>query len=588
MQDPILDWLDLYGKARGFVRDDQLPGYSQDTDMGLFLREKGSRFEEEVLRCLREKFKIVSIADADARRSFYEAQERSDERGTQTGIALDERLYQRTLEAMREGAEIIYQPVVQDRARGTYGIPDLLVRSDQFERLVEHAPIAGEEVRIPSGLADSPFHYRVVDIKFTNLELTAKAMVGNNESDRRRKVQLLLYNRALGEMQGYEPPTAYLIGRSFSFTAKGTKYRGDGCFDRLGPAEMTDPSLGETLDAAVDWRRRLLAEGMNWDVFPSPSVPELFPNMKNTQDAPWHMAKKEIGEKIGELTQLWYITPQTRPLAHEAGVITFSDERLETLDLGLKDKKLETLRQIIRINRDACADKVRPTRVGVCADVWRTPNPVEFFVDFETVSGLDDDFTKMPNKGGQNLIYMIGCGHVEAGEWQFTVFTCDRLTLGCERQIIDAWMAHMMAVQERLWPSGKPLVFHWSHAETSSLNTSFDSARKRHQADWPELQWFDFLVRVMREEPVVIKGSLAFGLKSVAKALHRQGAIRTNWTNGPGDGLGAMVGAWRCNERAIQEGKRLPEIPLMQSIQDYNEVDCRVMQEIVDYLRQHH
>ena len=77
---------------------------------------------------------------------------------------------------------------------------------------------------------------------------------------------------------------------------------------------------------------------------------------------------------------------------------------------------------------------------------------------------------------------------------------------------------------------------------------------------------------------------MAFGLKSVAKAMHANGLIETLWGDGPTDGLGAMVGAWWCAREAARLGVGMQQIDLMHEITGYNEVDCRVMIEIVRYL----
>ena len=52
--------------------------------------------------------------------------------------------------------------------------------------------------------------------------------------------------------------------------------------------------------------------------------------------------------------------------------------------------------------------------------------------------------------------------------------------------------------------------------------------------------------------------------------------------------MGAMVGAWRCDDEAAERGVRLIDTSLMEEIAAYNEVDCKVMQEILHYLRAHH
>ena len=70
--------------------------------------------------------------------------------------------------------------------------------------------------------------------------------------------------------------------------------------------------------------------------------------------------------------------------------------------------------------------------------------------------------------------------------------------------------------------------------------------------------------------------------------MHSHGLIETDWADSQVDGLGAMVGAWRCDTEAQQKGMSMTELPLMREIADYNEVDCRVMMEIVHYLRASH
>lgn len=146
----------------------------------------------------------------------------------------------------------------------------------------------------------------------------------------------------------------------------------------------------------------------------------------------------------------------------------------------------------------------------------------------------------------------------------------------------------MEEVRQRLLPDGEPLVFHWSHAENSTLNTAYNSARKRHGIDWPALNWYDLLNKVARKEPLTVKGALAFGLKAVAKAMHRHGLIETNWTNGPTDGLGVMVGAWSCDLEARAKDLSMRDLPLMREIEIYNEVDGKVMWEILSHLRAYH
>ncbi len=70
--------------------------------------------------------------------------------------------------------------------------------------------------------------------------------------------------------------------------------------------------------------------------------------------------------------------------------------------------------------------------------------------------------------------------------------------------------------------------------------------------------------------------------------MQKLGLIQTKWESGPVDGLGAMIGAWWCAQEAAKKNVTLPQIDLMKGIQEYNEVDCKVMMEIVRYLRKNH
>ena len=85
--------------------------------------------------------------------------------------------------------------------------------------------------------------------------------------------------------------------------------------------------------------------------------------------------------------------------------------------MGLDGRRAATLQAILDVNREDDGPRVRPVRVHAAEDEWRTPGTVEFYVDFETVNDLADDFSRIPERGGQPLIFMIGCGHVEDGEW---------------------------------------------------------------------------------------------------------------------------------------------------------------------------
>lgn len=547
--DPLLDWLNAHGASKGFVKDTERGGYDPRTSFSKFIMAKGLEFESRVIDLLRHRADIITVADEDRAEAL-----------------------QTTKRLVHEKAPVIYQGILVDEESGTYGKPDLIVRGDVLAGLCN----------VENPQVDSPDHHYIVDVKYTTAKLMKKSgRLG--AGDRDRVAQLYVYNRALAQLQDYEPPEAFILGRSCKFGDD----RFDSCFARLGPADMRDAEVIAELERAVQWIRDVHEQGADWSVLPDPTNDNLFPTMGNDQDDPWHAAKREIAEALAELTTLWRVTHSNRDKALVRGIRRWDDERCTAEVFGLAPSYTAKLGSIIASQRKD-ASPVMPDRITARRDEWHTPQPLEFYVDFETVSDVDDNFECLPERGGQPLIFMIGCGHEENGEWVFRCFTCDHLTEPCEAAIIEAWIEHMVETSQR-FGVGSPRVFHWSPAETVSLTTAYNSARARHPGNnWPEPNWFDFLDEVVRAEPVTVKGSFSFGLKSFAKALRGHDLIETLWDDGPTDGLGAMVGAWWCDREASQTGGTLLDQQLMKSIESYNQVDCKVMWEAIRYLRKNH
>ena len=570
LQNPLIDWLERYGEEQGFVRDSDLPGYAPALEFGPFIMGKGIAFEAAIAGHLGTLASLVKTAEG-----------RDAVRDPEAAVA--------TLAAMRDGQPIIHQGVLHDGESMTYGAPDFLVRSDVLAELFPSAVAAIAALRSAPALGGAAWHYVVVDAKFTTLHLLAGGEVGNSGSAPAYKGQLYIYNRALGRVQGLTPETAFLLGRGWARTRRGVDERGSSAMDRLGPVAM-DVALGLRTDVAVDWVRRMRRDGGGWSPLPNPSVPELWPNVKQDGDYPWHAAKSEIARQLDDLTMLWFVGPDKRDAAHRSGITRWTDPQATAAGLGVTGASTEpTLQAILDVNHASDGPVVMPSHVSAAEDEWRSEPALEFFVDFETVSNLDDDFTRIPEQNGQPLIFMVGCGHREAGEWAFRSFTVESLTEDAEAATIDAWLAHMGDTAARLGPSAAPRVIHWSYADPVTYEIEYNSARKRHpEKGWPSLAWFDLWDRVVKRETVVVRGALSFGLKAFAKALHGHGLIETSWGDSQVDGLGAMVGAWACDAEARERGVPMTDVGLMHEIAEYNEVDCRVMMEILTYLREHH
>ena len=542
------------------------PSYDPMYDWTTFIFQKGNEFEDVYIENLKEYAEVKTIGDFRVARSLDKAKE--------------------TVSAMQNGVEVITQAVLRNPENCTYGLADLMIRLDVLLQAKELFPNA-LDIENQSGIdlkdPDILKMYRIVDIKFSTLDLKRGDFLSSKQKP--YMVQLDIYNRAMGRVQGYTPMFTYVAGRKW----RQGKLRGNSATDKLGVINVTGDvtkgnSLAKLTDESIRWRRDVQVNGGDWKIFPKPDRIELYPDTGNLNSG-WDKAKSIISWKLKDLTRVSHISPAKRSKGHQAGITTLDDPRLDSIVLGISGKHGILVDEIIKINRMDVDDIVRPKKIRSGEGVWRNSVFFEFFVDFETVSDLDDDFESFPRSGGQSLIFQIGCGYYTGDTWYFKQFTVKWLDKESELEILDEWFSYMDIVSE----GKKSVVYHWSGAEPVHIETAYDNARKRHpERRWPNVNWFDLFKNVFDAEPVVVKGAYGLGLKQIARALKRHGLLTTTWGSGPADGMGAMIGAWRANSMAREEGGYMIDFKVMGLIEEYNEIDCKVMQEMLIYLRQNH
>jgi len=577
LNDPLLDWLDTYGKGSNRLKtgnmlfDQRISEYEDDAkDVSVFnnyLQAQGLRFEDEVVAYLYNKYpkNIITIANP------YQAKQADK--------------VQETLDAMQEGIGIIYQAVLHNDSNKTYGIADLLIRSDFVNRMFSHPVLDSNTQHIGCKL-NAKWHYIVIDIKHITLGLRADGThLLNQGSVVAYKGQVCIYNDALAEIQGYKPKKAFLLGRKWTYTMKGTIYAGNGWFDRLGEIdfETIDNDIASRTAAAIEWIKLVRNEGARWSIDP-PSRAELYPNMCNDSDAPWHSTKKEIAKKIGEITQVYYAGINNRNAALAKGITSWRDERCTAAALGHKGPKLAPIIDaILDINRST--DKIRYGD----RNIKLPDSKVRFYIDFETINDVVEDIkADSPTTTTQSYIFMIGIGWKVRGkpEWNYRCLTANTIDSANEKEIFLSMHDNMLEILETNDAFEDCTVFHWSHAE----KTFYDHTAEKYLDDLGQYsgylnwEWYD-LCKLFTNTPITVRGALTFSLKDIAPAMYRHGFIQTNWPlDGILDGLNAMIKAAECSEDAKKKGISMTELPVMKRIIEYNEVDCKVMMEIVEFI----
>jgi len=494
-------------------------------------------------------------------------------------------MYDETIQAMKKGVPIIYQGVVHNYDNGTYGIPDLLVRSDWINKLVDNGPLQFKEIHLGAPELGTPWHYRVVDIKCSTMNMASNGVnMRNTNSVPAFKGQIYIYNEALAKMQGYNPGRGYILGKRWKQTnsVKGKKITttNNNCFDKYGEIHYDgyDAKFVEETEKALSWLVNLDENHQNWDVLP-PSNEYLYPNMKNTYDYPFHSEKKEVAENIGEITNVWYCGTKNRAKAFEAGITSWRDPKCTSEILGHRGNIAQTVDIILDVNRRT-NQLIHIGESFYDSDYQEAdPDYFEFFVDYETINSVVDQPT-VPVTNDYNRIYMIGIGYSHQGEWIYQDFTLSACTPDEEYRIITEWLETM----QELAGDKKIRLYHWSHIEHTLFRTKFEEYPDL--GEMPIYDWVD-LCKIFTTTPIVPKGALSFGLKEIARAMYNNRLIESYWNvqNPCNNGLESMVIFKHIRDQAQREGKDIRQVPLLKDIIDYNELDCKVMWEMLEFLR---
>ena len=564
INDPILDFLDIQSKPkkhRRFINKiskSTLPETFSDA-----LKYQGKLFEEEVYSLLKARFKdkIVNVK----------------------GSLLPEHKYskfKKTKKLLEKGVPIIYQGVLVDADQKRHGIPDLIVRTDYINKISrtpmhEHDP-------------NQPHYYCIIDIKYSTLQLRADGahLLSANWANY-YKSQLFIYNECLAKLQKYNPNRAYVLGRQWTCTAMGIQYRGNECFDRLGVVDFTeaDSHIPEQVKEAEHWIRDLREHHDQWSLTPylNPSktrshdiqtgtyqlpIDELYPNMCNMRDDPHQQTKLKLAHNIGEITTIWMCGPRQRANAHAKGVFSWRDPRCTAELLGFSGKRAQIVNQILTVNRQ---DKHRMLPRQIKPSGWTDPNRIEFFVDFEALNGVIEDFEQFPVSQESTTVFMINVGYATKSGYKFKQFTAKDLTPDEERRIFTETI-EFINHKSKQHKVNNPLLFHWGDYET----IQWDRVSALHVLPKLQATWYN-LHRVFLEEPIAVRDCFDYSLKSVVPALHSHGLIEHTWdTNLTGkDSTSVALKHYRQgNSREWEEFKT------------YNQTDCRVLYDIITLLRE--
>ena len=483
---------------------------------------------------------------------------------------------------MRRGTEVIYQGFLQDKELKIHGIPDLLIRADKIYELFdgfypEFEPI--QDSRDRKGKLIFPYLYVVVDIKISTIEFLKCGTISRNKLMMIYAAQLFIYNKILENLlfekteieTTFFQPNVFLlsprvkIGDSIILDGKQNIARINLNNDMNTKIKIFSVEIRK----ALNWLKELYANGESWDVL-MPHRDELYPNMKNTEDYPWHNVKSILAKQQKSYSD-------RRGFSHEDSIAILNKRK--TIEEHVSEEKNAKIRRVMEVMNDVRsddeADEAEIQMIRKHPAIIETPDKMNIYVDFEYISGGEFTF----NSNYRNHLYLIGMGYELNGKFKYEHFMVDSITNAEEKRIIKYWISRMQSIS---YSQKRELqLIHWSSAEPGNFRTLKEVLQIRGTFNWIDLmKLFEDSPGFMKEHCGILKNTR---LKTVAKAMKTRGHIMSDWDDEMTSGMETIM----VIIRGIQQ--KLPKFTDFADIDcliHYNMIDCATLYEIVKYIRQ--
>jgi predicted RecB family nuclease len=562
--EPVLDWFNMYydkSSKKNILKEHK----QQKSQFGYIqpFMQRGLIFERQVYEDLKKRF-------PDDCKEVY---------NQYTDGEINEINFNKTKEAMNNGVPIIMQAVVMDDLLKIRGVADLIVRSDYLDKIyVKHTEL---DTDLPEHITKKGYYYVIIDIKHSHLTLCSKNnLIRNTGRMKCYKSQLLIYNVIIGKIQEYTPKKTYIMGKSWNIDSKVDPDSGTNCYDILGVIdyETFDNKYVKLTKSGIDWVRNLRKNGESWSPL-KPHIKEMCCNLSNTDDEPWSSVKKQVLEQTKDLTCIWNIGSRVRDYAFDRNIKSYDQPECTVENIGLKPSKItDIIRQILQVNKKTEPAKILPKKIKTKKNKWYKKYSNEFYIDFETFCDIPDEVDFKQTKNNGVYLFMIGVGFEKNGSWVYKCFKCRDKTVLEERRILKKFKKY---IDKNCKKTKKPTrLIHWSPAEQTTLDRVLDRHQKLLKMWWDDVMWLD-LCDLFKSEPITIKGATNFKLKTIASNMYKHGMIKTKYNDeGIKDGrLAAFM--------AQEYYKNKDDNNIMTDIISYNEIDCKVLWDILKFLRKY-
>ena len=586
LKDPIIDWFNMYSN-NDIIKNISNKNPIINNSYKNKIKDKINTFKSIIEQITKygtdNKKNVIYVSNIDE----------------QLSSELSVSKYEITKKALVDKIDIIIRPVLLDYKRKIYGIPDILMKNEVALKYLEKYPNTNGLNFLSDSIAsdeNNKNNYTLFSITIKNNYPKHGAL---SKWDNVLKNKYTGYASILNSITNTSQTLISLIGINTCI---------------LFDPETIDSNECVKINDGVQWVRTLREKGESWlTCINSDDIPtnrNIMPNMCNKFDQHWRYIKKELAEKWGELTLLWYCGIDQRNRAHDKGIYTWkstistvsSEEIVMSLyannnnDINSFSNRKRIINSMITLNRTP--DKVFSSRhIGELTEPFiDTHKALEVYIDFEVLPKkiINKKYSKKL-RSQQDIIYLIGMKWVckDTNTLKFKSFITDTLTLSAEKEMIKKWWDDVKKLKKET-KSEKVILYHWSPAEERFLNNAF----KRHTLSYIKhnlnSSYYELrdLMEMFVDAEVVIRNVWGYSVKDVAKGLHKHGLISEVWddTEKGGDtinsGEGTLITAKNCYKE-INNGISIHNNPNFTPLKEYNEMDCDVLYHLLIFLREH-
>ena len=533
--DPIIDWFEIQN-IKNVVYEKDKNNYFKN-----YILKETKRYKKFFIDNLKSKVKELF-----PNKIIYE------------NIGINE-----TIHLLKQNYQIIIKPLLLNEKYNIHVSCDIIITKELFIKIFK-------DIKNISLESIKNSEYLIINIipEIVTFKCNLKTLI-KNDVIQFYQCCLYVFNSALKQ---------YLTRRNIGFIfAKGYKYKNELLEKKENIGFVIfDEYIKNKVIKSIKWLKELKKNNYRMDNNNAPCI-ELYPNM-NYKNTEYEDEKKKIAKKIKEITLIWNISYNERCELVKKNVKTWDNIYLIQNLYDLKDTNTKYVQsKIIQMNmqneimvqpRKNISDKLLSIII---------PSDNEYILDIESLIHLEEkknyfnDFIKKD----QATICIIGSVLMKHNEFNnFKDFTINDLSIDEEKNIIQNWINSLKPCNDDFIK-----IYHWGHAEKTYLN---NMKKKYPDIKFPNIILID-LLHFFRDEPIIIKDCFNFGLKNIGKALYKHKYITTTWSD-TDNGLDAMI-----KFKEICE-KKDTNIPLkryteIKDIIHYNQVDCLVLMEILQFLR---